>query len=183
MQKVEIRYVPVEDEQLDDLAAARDFPAGVLPTVYPIATLQNGRYRYAHKVRLDNNGMVLQILTKDGNNRFTVADPSNAFLISTPGKAVQMELRDKFGDRSEYELHLSEVSAPTAQASSVTIPAGKTPQLNIAEVVYIEGTSRTRILEFIGTEDIRPSLKAQAMLYPGRTMSIRSANGDLTFQV
>ncbi len=175
MQKIQISFIPTPEPEGEDISRIDANALGVLPAEYDLATLENGRYRYHHKLSLTNAGTVLQIITKDANNKFTVATLQNAFQLT--GKAVCMELVDVSGNRSKYILRLTDASL--SAGSSQILRSTRNPQLWLAEVTNTEGTSKTKVLNIIGTEDIRPSLQSRILIPSGQPTEVLSNAGDI----
>jgi|GEM_PF-6487876 hypothetical protein len=175
MQKIQISFIPVSEPEGEDINRFGANALGVLPAEYDLATLENGRYRYHHKLMLTNTGSVLQIITKDADNKFTVATLQNAFLLTD--KAVCMEVIDFYGDHSKYILKLTETSL--AAGSSQILHSARNPQLKLAEVTTIEGTGKTKELNIIGTEDIRPGLQSRVLIPPGQPTEVFANAGNI----
>lgn len=157
--------------------------AGVLPAEYFLARLTNGTYDFDHKFMIytDLTGSYFQVLTKDHSGNFTVASPTNSFLIED--RYIKIKLKDIYGDGSEYGFALS-VGDMVKPKNRIVLKNADNPDFSISEIKYTSETTIVTQLGFIGTIDVRAGLtgKVQVALSPGQELELSAKAGDLIFQ-
>jgi hypothetical protein len=92
-------------------------------------------------------------------------------------------LIDLHGDGSEYILRIEAAANPNPETRIVLEANDYPPQLRIAEVKYINPTETKKVLDFIGTEDIRMGLHiaARAVRRADETFGLIHENGNIIF--
>jgi len=156
---------------------------GTLPAEYFLARFANGAYDFDHKfiIYKDSTGAYFQVLTKDRSSNFTVALSANSFLIEE--QYLKIELKDIYGDGSEYAFVLSEGDMDKPN-NRIVLKNSDNPDLSIAVVKYTGDTTIVTHLGFIGTIDVRAGLtgKVQIVLSPDSEIELCAVEGDLIFQ-
>lgn len=169
--------------------AARGGEEGDISQEYPAAEYTGTTLNFEHKLTLTSGGQVLQVMSKDSNDMFTIALPEDAYSIDDEFTGVEL-LEPTAGAHGEaFSIRLfknsdTRNSTVPGTASQVVLrdTQNNPPQVILVEAVH-EGTSIVRELNFIGAIDIRTFTSAQVVIRPGQTVYVkRDTNGDLVFQ-
>lgn len=169
--------------------AARGGEEGDVSQEYHAAEYDNTTLIFEHKLTLASGGQVLQVMSKDSNDMFTVALPEDAYSINNEFTGVELFEPVTGTNGESFSIRLfknSDTRQSTVPGTNSQVVLSDSqnnpPQVILVEAVH-EGTTTIRELNFIGATDIRTFTSAQVIIRPGQTVYVkRDTNGNLVFQ-